>query len=172
MKKKTASCFGVRKGGIRRNARIRVAGPVDMGIDFCALAAEVGKFVSAEEPCQERPPIKSEDRGTMRNARISVARPVDLGIDPDMLAAEVAEFVAAAERRQPCKSEDDGAMMRGARISVARPVDLIDPGLIEAGLAELLASAERRQAGQRAKRAMRPGKRDSGAHGRRRRVAS
>jgi hypothetical protein len=98
MKKKTASCFGVRKGGIRRNARIRVAGPVDMGIDFCALAAEVGKFVSAEEPCQERPPIKSEDRGTMRNAR-----PVDLGIDPDMLAGEVAEFVAAAERRQPCE---------------------------------------------------------------------
>jgi hypothetical protein len=141
---KTASCIGVRNGGIiRRNARMSVARPVNMGIDFCVVAAEVAKFLSAEERSKVRPAIKTED-----------AMPVDLGIDiddMDMLAAEV------AEAWQPCKSEDDGAIKRGARISVARPRHLdIDPAVIEAGIAELVASAERRQAGQRAKRGRRP----------------
>jgi hypothetical protein len=138
---KTASCIGVRNGGIiRRNARMSVARPVNMGIDFCVLAAEVAKFLPAEERSKARPAIKTED-----------AMPVDLGIDTDMLAAEV------AEAWQPCKSEDDGAIKRGARISVARPRHLdIDPAVIEAGIAELVASAERRQAGQRAKRGRRP----------------
>lgn len=158
-KQKTASCIGVRAGGIRRSARIRAAKTVDLGTDSGVPAVEVGKFVAAEERSDQAPrPWECEDGGTTRNARISVAKPVDLGIDPGVLAAGVEEFVAAAERRQPrgpCKSENE-AMMRGARISVAGPVDLgIDPGLLAVAVAELVADAQRGQASRRPKRCTR-----------------
>ncbi|KAI5017151.1 hypothetical protein ZWY2020_037529 [Hordeum vulgare] len=160
---KTASCIGVRAGGMRRSARIRAAKTADLGIDSGILAVEVAKFVAAEERSdhQATPPSwEREDGGTTRDAKMSVANPVDLGADPGVLAAGVAELAAAAERRPaqgPCKSEDE-AMMRGAgaRISVAGPVDLgVDPAMLAAAVAELVSDEKRWQASRRPKRARR-----------------